>query len=305
MKAQPTVSPIALSQPPRQAAAPRPRLSATRVVGAALILSANVGWYLWLERTLGIEKSNAVIHDMSDAEKLMLRSMADLRKSLESRASMIADDARLRAAIPVPGMDEATMSDLLQDIAVGTKSKLVALLGPDGTVRAFAGSEPVQYGSLASTAVFRRAVASPNAVSGLWVLAERPFHVALAPVRFGEQEILAYVLVGQRIPQKRLELIEQITHVSVAIVTGDQALLSSTRDPVRVAEIGRVLHAQPPSTPEVVVKKDPMEEAGTPAPLLELLVSTPTEAPPWHTLLFIPLLTALAGALLLFTGNRR
>lgn len=216
-----TQAPI-LSRPPTaipQLAPPRPRRPTAAIAIALLGLTAVGGWYTWSSAALarGLDQlDERALAQLDDAARTTMRVHHD---QLEAVARVLVDDARIRTTLATPGIDAATIEDVLTDLQKASGHAVYAVLDARGVVRASVGVDALRQLDLGASALVKQA-REASSTSDVWVLGTRALVVALAPVRLGD-ELSAFLVVGDALPAALLSASAELT---TSVVAGDRVI---------------------------------------------------------------------------------
>lgn len=145
----------------------------------------------------------------------MLESVsAREQASVASHVRVIADDARIRTTLATPGMDAATLEDLLTDLRRASGLQLVGVVDAKGVVRAVVGRDALRGVDLSSSSLFTKRDGVSR--SRLWAFDGRLVFVALAPVKLGYDEL--YLLGASEVDARLLEPFEKAFGATAGLV---------------------------------------------------------------------------------------
>lgn len=156
-------------------------------------------------------------------------SLEPWRKAVEQRvmgaAAMVAGDPRLRPMANNAELDEATLSDVLQDLRTEGRLDVVALTSAQGRVRAVVGAKGLSQVSLSGADGLTRAAKAEGPVAFSWGLEGRLLSMGATAVRDGDK-VLGFVAVGKDLSA---ELPSQFaeTCAQLALLSNDQVLTAA------------------------------------------------------------------------------
>ncbi len=165
------------------------------------------------------------------AQRVFARENNLTQRSLQSQAAVVADDARIRAALATPEIDAATLIDLLGDLKTNTTGTILAILSQEGVVRAAVGDAELQGLDLAGTRIVQACVGADNgAASAVWTYNSAVMHVGAAQVRLGPVRA-GMLLIAEPIVADDFAGLESALGVYGAMVVGDRAVLQGSGGP--------------------------------------------------------------------------
>lgn len=222
--------------------APPPRAASwvPFVLGVATVVLAAVWFFLHgsalhagarAEGEAAVSRSQALLDQMSEDVQLRLRTEAQL----------MSEDPRLKSTLATPGIDEATITDVLQDLKKQTSAELLTVLSPTARVRAQVGAEYLKGLDLSTSSVIRAAQASEQPSVGTWVVAERVLNVSAKAIRV-ENQVVAFLVVGAPMAEAALKRVYQVTGAGVALLVGERVALgypSQAAFPTAFAELAK------------------------------------------------------------------
>ena len=239
---------------------------------ASILLISSLAWvlaakHLLLQQSLARDESA-----LKQSEAVFMQARENTRSTLKIESQLLADDPRLRSALGTPGIDEATILDILVDLKKVTGADLLAVLSPSGRVQAVAGAETFRGLDLGSSAIVKSVSSSEKSVTGSWVIEDRLIDLGASAMRYGDQAI-AYLMVGSYLDKKALVQQHQITDVGVGVVIGGKLTMF---EPDRAEDRAGFewLSSQTPSTDFKVF------EQIEPSPLLGAIAEVPGALPP-------------------------
>jgi hypothetical protein len=146
-------------------------------------------------------------------------------EAMRSQCRILVEDARLRAALGTEGIDEATVADILRDLASIRAAGILVVLGVDGRVFAQTNANELRNLDLSASAVVKRAQAGGVSV-GSWVIGGRLIDLSIMAIR-RDHEVLAYLVVGQAVDNELLRAVATATRVDLGLVMGNELALAS------------------------------------------------------------------------------
>jgi len=207
-----------------------PRGNAGRVMSAAVIVLAVGVAAVWsfvarrqLETSIAQEAADHLEHARIAFQAARVRTLDNLR----AHCRVMVEDPRLKSTLATEGVDEATIADILNDLAKLRRAGFLMILVPDGKVFAVAGADELRGLDLSESSPVKKARTSLEAVVGSWVIGGKVMDLSVMGVRFGTTPI-AYLVVGQAVDQDLLKAVADQTGVAVASAIGETVTLSSS-----------------------------------------------------------------------------
>jgi histidine kinase family protein len=176
----------------------------------------------------GLEKQNERAVDQAVA--LFDYRAGQVQERLRGEARLMSEDPRLRSLLATPGIDEATLLDLLREFARLTGAPLLFALAPTGKVISAVGQESFKGLDLSTSKLIREAREQAAPITGVWALDKDLVWVGATAIRFGDR-VVGYLVHGYRLDQHDLDAIQVATGVAIGILIGDQVAHASPDDP--------------------------------------------------------------------------
>ena len=182
-----------------------------------------------LATALVIENRGHLEHGRAVFDLLRARGF----ESMRNQCRLLVEDPRLKSTLATEGIDEATVADILRDLARLRSNGLVVVLSPEGRVFAEAGASELRGLDLSASSVVKKAQSSTEAVVGSWVIGARGgatvIDLSIMAIRF-DTRVIAYLVVGQAVDQELLKAVAVATGTGIAIAVGNElALVSDDR----------------------------------------------------------------------------
>lgn len=263
-----------------------------------------------LSSSIARETTERLIRARGAFDLLRARTVDNLR----AHCRMMAEDPRLKATLATEGVDEATVADILNDLAKLRRTGFFMVLSPDGRVFAQAGADELRGLDLSGSSPVKKAQTSPDAVAGSWVLGGKIMDLAVMAMRFGGAPI-AYLVVGQQVDQDALKAVADQTGVAVASAIGEELTPTSVGDVPKA--VFSAVAAQPGSFQgrlfEIagkiyVTAVSEIEDTGQSHPRLILVQSLPQAGAPFGVvkwMIYVPPLLVLVAVLFAMAAGRR
>lgn len=224
---------------------------------AMLSLGLGLAWYTWARG--GLENGLDLADDqtLTQATQSFEAALRLQQRGLEAQARVLVDDARIRTTLATPGIDTATVEDVLQDLHTASGQALYAVLDTRGVVRAVVGADPLRGVDLGSSSLAKRAREGRSS-SDVWALEDRAVVLAMAPVRLGD-ELTAYFVVGDLLSA---EVLAPDASITGALVSGERVLMGARRPEVVAAASASpgASHRVPDTSPPRLVRTLPLGE---------------------------------------------
>ena len=160
---------------------------------------------------------------------LLSQVSEEIRLRLRTEAQLMSEDPRLKSTLATPGIDEATIVDVLQDLRKQTSAELLAVLTPTARVRAVVGADYLKNLDLSTSSVVRAAQATEQPAVGTWVVADRVLDVSAKAIRFDNQTV-AFLVVGAPMTEATLRRAHEVTGAGVALLVGGKVTLAQPAD---------------------------------------------------------------------------
>jgi hypothetical protein len=179
-----------------------------------------------LEAALVTENREHLEHGRAVFDLLRTRSLEAMR----NQCRLLVEDPRLKATLATDGIDQATVADILRDLARLRSTGMLVVLSPEGRVFAESGASELRGLDLSASSVVKKAQASTEAVVGSWVIGGHGsaalIDLSIMAIRF-DAAVIAYLVVGQSIDQELLKAVATATGTGVAIAVGNELSLAS------------------------------------------------------------------------------
>ncbi len=153
----------------------------------------------------------------------------DVQLRLRTEAQLMSEDPRLKSTLATPGIDEATIADVLQDLRKQSSAELLAVLTPTARVRAEVGASYLKGLDLSTSSVIRAAQAAGQPAVGTWVAGDQVLDVSAKAIRY-ENQLVAYLVVGSPMSEKALQRVSEVTGAGVALIVAGKVTLSHPKD---------------------------------------------------------------------------
>lgn len=235
-------------------------------------------------------------------------------ENLRAHCRMMAEDPRLKTTLVTEGVDEATVADILNDLAKLRRTGFFMIVAPEGRVFAQAGAAELRGLDLSGSSPIKKAQTSPDAVPGSWVIGSKIMDLCVMGMRFGATPI-AYLVVGQEVDQDVLKAVTDQTGVAVALSIGD-AITQAVAGDIPRAVLAAVA-GQPGAMPARLVELEgkpyvaavaELEDPGQSRPRLVLVQSVAPASASFATIkwmLYVPSLLVLIAVVFAMAASRR
>jgi hypothetical protein len=283
-----------------------------------LIIALSVGlaavWSVIAQRELtsSITQESATHLDRARGtfDSIRMRTLDNLR----AHCRVLVEDPRLKSTLATEGVDEATVTDILGDLAKLRRTGFLMVVSLDGRVFAQAGADELRGLDLSGSSPVKKAQTSLDAVAGSWVLSAKIMDLSIMAVRFGATPI-AYLVVGQEIDRETLKALSDQSGVAVASVIGEAITLTSPDDVPKT--VFAAVAGQPGTTRGRLFEIDgktyvttisELDDSGQSRPRLILMQSLALAGASFGVmkwLIFFPPLLVLVVVLFAMTASRR
>jgi len=150
-------------------------------------------------------------------------------RSLRRLCRALADGPRLKATIDTPGIDELTLKDILADLQQQLRLELLAVLTPNGRVKAVVGADYLRGVDLSSSSLMRGPEVLSEGASGVWVVGDQVIEMSAVGMHLGDR-VVGYILAGAALTPTVLEGVHRLTGSGVALVVGDKIVAAAPQD---------------------------------------------------------------------------
>lgn len=163
-------------------------------------------------------------------------------ESMRNQCRILVEDPRLKSTLATQGIDQATVADILRDLARLRATGMLVVLSPEGRVFAEAGASELRGLDLSASSVVKKAQSSAEAVVGSWVIGAHGgaavIDLSIMAIRF-DASVIAYLVVGQALDQELLKAVAGATGTTVAIAVGSELTLVSDDRLKALSELAR------------------------------------------------------------------
>lgn len=218
---------------------------------AALVFGVALGVSWALQQRLDALLARIDAHALDAASEMLEELVARQGQQLAPTASVLSEDARVRAMVLTPTFDRATVLDLLADLKRASNAGVMALLDDAGRVRAVVGAPELDRLDLGGSSLVAQALEKPSAQ--VWAFDDTVGVLAVSPVRVDER-LLAFFMMGIEIDDGVLQSIERTLGATGAVFVGERMVASASRDS-EIEQALRAAVAQPRGSKGVVAGK--------------------------------------------------
>jgi hypothetical protein len=180
-----------------------------------------------LRREMSRLLSEADEQAFARANLVLTQTLDDKRDRALANVKVLVDETRVRATVVTPNFDEATVTDVLDDLRIASGATVLAVLNVAGKVQARSGADVLQQLDLGSVKAVKAALDNPTAA--VWTLPERVLVIALAPIRSGAG-VASLLMIGFEVGSATLDAIERLDGLLGAVVIGDRVVATASRD---------------------------------------------------------------------------
>jgi Double sensory domain of two-component sensor kinase len=285
------------------------------VLVSVLVLGLATVWTFAALRQLAASIAQDADDHLDRARATFQALRARTLDGLRALCRVMVEDPRLKSTLATDGVDQATVADILGDLAKLRRGGFLMILSPDGKVFAEAGAPELRGLDLSGSSPVKAARGSVEAVTGSWVIGNKVLDLSIMGVRFGTQPI-AYLVVGQAVDQDMLKSVADQTGVAIASATGQAITLASSPDdalkPVFAAVArqagsfhGRLLEIDGQTYATAIIELDDIAQARPRFVLVQSLAHATSSFELVRWLTFIPPFLVLITLAFAMTVNRR
>lgn len=283
------------------------------VLVSVLTVGLGVMWTFVAQRELNTALLTENGQHLESAHKAFMYARKRVQTELQGHCRVMVEDPRLKATLATAGMDAATVSDILNDLTKLRGAGFLMVLSPDGKVFAEAGAPALRGLDLADSGVVKKALASPEAAVGSWVLGNKVMDLSTMTIRYGDA-LIAYLVVGQSVDETILRSVADQTGVHAASALATKVVATSATEPA-VTRVLESVAASGAATSGHVLEQDGeryvtrVVELGETAQAHRLVLARPLglSRPAFeqlHWMLFAPPLLVLIAVLFSMFGIR-
>lgn len=225
------VKPLRMPSPPPPETTPaRPSGGLPPALGlvlGAVVLALAVGASLMQRRAFDRLLSDLDAAAFARANHALEQSLGDKRERALASVKLLVDDTRVRATVITPSFDEATVTDVLDDLRAASGGTVLAVLDVKGRVKARSGADLLRQMDFGSVTAVQAALERPTTT--VWTLPDRVLVMAVAPIRSGA-DVAALFMFGLDVGPPTLDAIERLEGVAGAVVVAERVVATSTRN---------------------------------------------------------------------------
>ncbi|MGE5181612.1 MAG: hypothetical protein ACM31C_06105, partial [Acidobacteriota bacterium] len=163
------------------------------------------------------------------------------QEGLRAQCRVLVEDPRLKSTLSTEGIDEATVADILGDLAKLRRTGMLVVLSPDGHVFAEANADELKGLDLSASSVFKKLQGTADAVVGSWVIGGKIIDLSATAIRFNSN-VIAYLVVGQAVDQDLVKQVAEAAGVDLAIVLGNAVALAAPDDSPTKTLLASIAH---------------------------------------------------------------
>ncbi len=163
------------------------------------------------------------------------------QEGLRAQCRVLVEDPRLKSTLSTEGIDEATVADILGDLAKLRRTGMLVVLSPDGHVFAEANADELKGLDLSASSVFKKLQSTADAVVGSWVIGGKIIDLSATAIRFNAN-VIAYLVVGQAVDQELVKQVAEAAGVEIAIVLGNEVALAHPDDSATKTLLQSIAH---------------------------------------------------------------
>lgn len=205
------------------------RMLLPALVLGAVSVAVSVMWLIVARRAVDAGmRANAVPH-LERAKKAFDHMRSRTQTQLRVQCQVLVEDPRLKSALGTEGMDEATLVDILNDLRTLSGSSFLAILTPEGKVRAVSGADGLRGMPLGNSQLMTSARNAPSAVAGTWVINGDMIDVGAQAIRF-EKETLAFFVAGAPLDKDLMHQVYETSGAGIALILEGKVKASAPSD---------------------------------------------------------------------------
>jgi hypothetical protein len=206
-------------------------------LAAALVVVAIAGaWTFIAHQQIRVAIATGAVENVDRARSVFDMMRTRTQESLRAQCRVLAEDPRLKATLATEGIDEATVADILSDLAKLRRGGVLMILSPEGRVFAQAGADELRGLDLSSSHVVQKARTSNEAIVGSWVIGKSIMDLSAIPMR-SDDIVTAYLVVGQAVDQSIIKTVAESTGVETALGIGSELVFSSSQPASGMADV--------------------------------------------------------------------
>jgi hypothetical protein len=204
-----------------------------------VVIGLTALWTYVAKRQLTASVAVESIHHLDHAHNAFSIAIAHRQADLQSHCRVLVEDPRLKSTLAIDGIDEKTVTDILDELSRLRGDGFLMVLSPEGRVFAQSGAPELRGLDLSNSNIVKKARATTTAAVGSWVLPRRMMDLSIMAIRFGP-EIIGFLVVGQSIDATLLQAITAQTGVHSAIALAGSVLQASSAEPHMSSVLSRV-----------------------------------------------------------------
>ena len=191
---------------------------------AVVLLGAAAMWTYVAQQlmTTSVAAENEPYLDRGHALFDVLRQRT--QEALRAQCRVLVEDPRLKSTLSTEGIDTATVTDILGDLARLRHAGMLVVLSTDGHVFAEANADELRGLDLSASNVVKSAQLSNEAVVGSWVIGGKLIDVSTMAMRFNAT-VIGYLVVGQAVDQSLVKNAAEGAGVDLGLVIGNDVAL--------------------------------------------------------------------------------
>jgi hypothetical protein len=147
------------------------------------------------------------------------------QESLRAQCRVLVEDPRLKSTLATDGIDTATVTDILDDLARLRHAGMLVVLSPTGQVFAEANANELRGLDLSASSVVKAAQLSNEAVIGSWVIGGKLIDVSTMAMRFNAT-VIGYLVVGQAVDEALVKNAAEGAGIELGVVLGNDVVLA-------------------------------------------------------------------------------
>jgi len=175
-----------------------------------------------------LEKSE--VESVEMASKLLGSRVAFLHGRLGAECALVSSDPTMRAMLRDQGVDRQTVLDYVGGIKTRLGIDLLAAFTPRGRATAVIGDDALADNEFGESKLFKSALRTKGAVTGLWGSNKRLLAMSACAVRFGDDPPDAVIALGLAVDESHLLVIRDLTATRGTITVADAVVATAAGD---------------------------------------------------------------------------
>jgi signal transduction histidine kinase len=171
-----------------------------------------------MQLTIRHERDTVLAAEVDATASALLSRMKETSERLEAEGRVVAAEPRLRAVMNTPGLDPATVNDVLDEMRDAVRWDVIGLADPEGVLWTLRGTADGAW----STSIPR----GTGEAHGYFQHGSDLYQYATVGIAFGDQ-LVGYLIAGHRLSDARVAEVAVQTLSEVALYVGPTLLAAS------------------------------------------------------------------------------